>query len=362
MADAATLEERRRAGKARRRVARAVARAWVHNGRRRAAGQSAREGDRIGIRSNRARRARRRAIATAARLRRFWRGRAENTRATALMLAAFALFTFETIATRMIGAEMPIAQLVLLRSVAQLAILLPFLLRAGPAVLRTSHPWLHALRGGLTIAGLFAYFYSYTHLPMASAVSISFARNLFIVAFAALVLGELVRWRRWSATIVGFIGVVVVMRPGAGEFSPAYLVAVAGAATGAAITLTTRALARREAPVQIMAYIAIISTAGTLLPGLLAWEWPDARQAFWLAVIGIFGPAGQYVAIRAFRLGEASALAPVDYARLLFAVAAGYLVFAEVPDAWTVAGAAIIVCSTLYITIREARLARAARG
>ena len=73
---------------------------------------------------------------------------------------------------------------------------------------------------------------------------------------AALVLGEVVRWRRWSATIVGFIGVVVVMRPGAGEFSPAYLVAVAGAATGAAITLTTRALARREAPVQIMAYIA----------------------------------------------------------------------------------------------------------
>ena len=225
------------------------------------------------------------------------------------MLVAFALFTFETIATRMIGTEMPIAQLVLLRSVAQLAILLPFLMRAGPAVLRTSHPGLHALRGGLTIAGLFAYFYSYAHLPMASAVSISFARNLFIVAFAALVLGEVVRWRRWSATIVGFIGVVVVMRPGAGEFSPAYLVAVAGAATGAAITLTTRALARREAPVQIMAYIAIICTAGTLLPGLLAWEWPDARQACWLAVIGIFGPAGQYVAIRAFRLGEASALA-----------------------------------------------------
>ncbi|MFM8989757.1 MAG: EamA family transporter, partial [Alphaproteobacteria bacterium] len=169
-------------------------------------------------------------------------------------------------------------------------------------------------------------------------------------------------WRRWSATIVGFVGVVVVMRPGAVEFSPAYLVAVAGAATGASITLTTRALARREAPVQIMAYIALICTASTLLPGILAWEWPDARQAFWLAAIGIFGPAGQYVAIRAFRLGEASALAPVDYARLIFAVAAGYLVFAEVPDAWTVAGAAIIVCSTLYITIREARLARAARG
>jgi drug/metabolite transporter (DMT)-like permease len=339
-----------------------AARGRVHNAARRAGCPSAREGDRIGIRSKRPRRARRRAIATAARLRRGWRGRAENTRATALMLVAFALFTFETIATRMIGTEMPIAQLVLLRSVAQLAILLPFLMRAGPAVLRTSHPGLHALRGGLTIAGLFAYFYSYAHLPMASAVSISFARNLFIVAFAALVLGEVVRWRRWSATIVGFIGVVVVMRPGAGEFSPAYLVAVAGAATGAAITLTTRALARREAPVQIMAYIAIICTAGTLLPGLLAWEWPDARQACWLAVIGIFGPAGQYVAIRAFRLGEASALAPVDYARLLFAVAAGYLVFAEVPDAWTVAGAAIIVCSTLYITIREARLARAARG
>ncbi len=278
------------------------------------------------------------------------------------MLLSFGFFTCETIGTRMIGDELPIIQLVFIRSVAQLAILLPFVLRAGSAALRTSHFPLHALRGGLTVVGLYAYFYSYAHLPMASAVSISFARNLFIVAFAAMVLGEIVRWRRWTATIVGLLGVVVVMRPGVGEFSPAYAVAVFGAATGAAITLTTRALATREAPVQIMAYIAIITTLGTLVPGLLAWQMPTAAQALWLLVIGICGPAGQYLSIRAFRLGEASALAPVDYARLLYAVAAGYLIFAELPDRYTVAGAAIIVASTLYITLREAQLARRQRG
>lgn len=111
-----------------------------------------------------------------------------------------------------------------------------------------------------------------------------------------------------------------------------------------------------------MAYIALFTTLGSLVPGILAWQTPTAWQALWLVVIGFFGPVGQYVAIRAFRLGEASAMAPVDYARLIFAVGAGFLVFGELPDRWTVLGAAIIVSSTLYITIREARLARAARS
>jgi drug/metabolite transporter (DMT)-like permease len=111
-----------------------------------------------------------------------------------------------------------------------------------------------------------------------------------------------------------------------------------------------------------MAYIAIITTLGSMVPGLLAWQTPTPTQALWLLVIGVFGPAGQYLAIRAFRLGEASALAPVDYARLLYAVAAGYLIFAELPDRYTVAGAGIIVASTLYITLREAQLARRQRG
>ena len=296
------------------------------------------------------------------RARRRWRGATQNTRATLWMLFSFCFFTFEMIGTRMIGAEVPTAQIVLVRSAAQLLILLPFLLQAGPGVFRTEHIGLHALRGILSVGGFFAYFYSYGHLPLASAVSISFARNLFIVAMAAIVLGEIVRWRRWTATIVGLLGVLVIMRPGAGDFSFAYGVAVIGAATGAAITLATRALATREAPIQIMAYIAVFTTLGSLVPGVMAWQTPTAWQALWLVVIGTFGPIGQYVAIRAFRLGEASAMAPIDYARLIFAVGAGYFVFAELPDRWTVVGAAIIIASTLYITIREARLARAAAG
>ena len=303
----------------------------------------------------------RRAIAGFVRLRRYFGGFAPNTRATLWMLFSFCFFTVETIGTRMIGAELPIMQLVLVRSGAQFLVLLPFLIRAGPSVFRTEHIGLHAVRGLLTIGGLATYFYSYTHLPLASATSIGFARNLFIVAFAAIVLGEVVRWRRWTATLVGLVGVIVIMRPGIEEVSPAYLVAVIGAAFGAAITLATRALATREAPIQIMAYIAVFTTLGSLVPGILVWQNPTAWQALWLVVIGFIGPMGQYVAIRSFRLGEASALAAVDYARLLFAVAAGYLVFAELPDRYTILGAAIIIISTLYITIREARLARERR-
>ncbi|MBL8700061.1 MAG: DMT family transporter [Alphaproteobacteria bacterium] len=297
-----------------------------------------------------------------ARARRQWRGLSQNTRATLWMLLSFCFFTFEMIATRMLGDSVPTAQLVLVRSAAQLIVLTPFLIQAGPAAFRTQHMRLHATRGLLSVLGFFAFFYSYSQLPLASAVSISFARNLFIVAFAALVLGEIVRWRRWTATVIGLVGVLVIMRPGVQDLSPAYVVAVGGAAMGAAITLATRALATREAPVQIMAYIAVFTTLGSLVPGLIAWKAPDAWQAFWLCVIGFFGPIGQYIAIRAFRLGEASALAPVDYARLLFAVGAGLIVFGEVPDRYTLAGAGIIIASTLYITYREAVLARQARA
>lgn len=304
----------------------------------------------------------RRVTAGYVRARRRWRGCSQNTRATLWMLFSFCFFTFEMIGTRMIGAEVPTAQIVLVRSAAQFVVLLPFLIQAGPGVFRTEHVSLHALRGILSVGGFFCYFYSYGHLPLANAVTLSFARNLFVVALAAIVLGEIVRWRRWSATIVGLIGVLVIMRPGAGAIDFAYGVAVVGAATGAAITLATRALATREAPIQIMAYIALFTTLGSLVPGVLAWQTPTAWQTLWLLVIGFFGPIGQYVAIRAFRLGEASALAPVDYARLLFAVGAGFLVFGELPDRWTVLGATIIVSSTLYITFREARLAKAQRG
>lgn len=294
--------------------------------------------------------------------RRFWRELSPSTRATLWMLLSFCFFTFEMIATRMLGGSVPTAQLVFVRSAAQLVVLVPFILQAGPAAFRTQHLTLHAARGLLSVGGFFAFYYSYAQLPLADAVSISFARNLFIVALAALVLGEIVRWRRWTATIIGLVGVIVIMRPGIETMSPAYVVAVIGAATGAAITLATRALATREAPVQIMTYIAVFTTLGSLVPGVIAWQTPDAWQTFWLFVIGFFGPIGQYIAIRAFRLGEASALAAVDYARLLFAIGAGFLVFSEFPDRYTLLGAGIIIASTLYITYREAVLARQARA
>lgn len=304
----------------------------------------------------------RRLTAGFVRFRRRWRAQSPNTRATLWMLLSYCFFTCEMMATRMLGDSLPTAQMALVRSAAQLVLLVPFLVPAGLTALRTQHLRLHAIRGLFSVAGVFAFFYTYSQLPLANAVSISFARNLFIVAFAAIVLGEIVRWRRWTATIVGLVGVVVIMRPGIEAVSPAYLVAVFGAAMGAAISLSTRALATREAPIQIMVYIAIFTTLGTAVPGFLMWKTPDAGQAFWLVVIGVFGPIGQYIAIRAFRLGEASALAPVDYSRLLFAVAAGLLVFAEIPDRYTLIGAGIIVSSTLYITYREAMLARSARA
>jgi drug/metabolite transporter (DMT)-like permease len=297
-----------------------------------------------------------------ARTRRTWRGFGDNTKGALLLLLAFVFFTAEVVAMRMVANALPMSQMVLVRSASQLVVVLPLILAAGPSFLRTQHLKLHSLRGMLSVLGYFCYFYSFTHLTIVDATTIGFSRNLFITAFAGLFLAEIVRWRRWSATIIGFLGVLVMMQPGSGgtilQLDLSYAIALIGAMTGAAITLATRALATRESPMQIIAYIGIFTTLGSAIPGLYWWVMPNLEQAFWLFVMCAVGVIGQYIAVHAFRLGEASALAPVDYLRLLYAVAAGFLLFNELPGLHTLIGALIIVLSTLYITYREAQLRR----
>jgi drug/metabolite transporter (DMT)-like permease len=203
-------------------------------------------------------------------------------------------------------------------------------------------------------------FYAITHLPLADAVSISYARALFIIPLAVLFLGEVVRLRRWTATAVGFVGVIIMLRPG-GEIEPATLVAVLGAFLVATVTIMIKKLSTTESPESMLFYFGAVSSVVALGPALLVWRTPTLAELSFLMAIGALGAAGQYCIIRAYRIGEATALLPFDYTRLLFAGAIGFLLFAEIPDNWTVTGAIIVVAATLYIGIREARLGRKVR-
>jgi drug/metabolite transporter (DMT)-like permease len=259
----------------------------------------------------------------------------------------------------------PLAQVVLFRSLFALPVLLPLLSQAGgwPA-LRTSNPMGHVWRTMFGLVGMGGAFYGYATMPLATVTALGFTMPLFLTLLAVPLLGERVGWRRGTAVVVGFAGVLVILRPGAVEIGWPVAAAIGSAFLGAAIVLTTKTLARSEGTGTIMFYIGLVTTVIALpvaLPGL-AWPgWPN----MWLLLLAAFcGPLAMMIWINALRLADASVVAPVSYIRLLFAAVFGIVLFDEVPDAWLGLGALLIVGSTLYITRREARLARerAAKG
>jgi drug/metabolite transporter (DMT)-like permease len=278
--------------------------------------------------------------------------------AAALSFAAAALFVAETVFVKLLAGTVPVTTIVLVRAAAQILWVLPALARGGFAVLRTSHPLLHLMRGLFSLACWVLYYWSFQHLDLATATVLSFTSVLFVTALAGPVLGEVVRWRRWSATLVGFAGVVVIARPGSCGLDPAVAVALVSALFGAGIVLTTKQLSRTERTDTIMVHIGLVTFAGALPLALPALTLPEPWQAGWLALMAVAGPAGMQLWISAFRLADASVLAPLSYVRLVFAGIAGLMLFGERPDGWTVAGSALIVGSALYITRREAALAR----
>lgn len=284
-----------------------------------------------------------------------------DVRAVLWALAAAFCFNLETVFVKLMGGAVPVSTIVLVRALGQVAFTLPALHGHGLSLLRTDRLGLHLLRGGLSLLSWAAYYLSFQYLDLASATVISFTSVMFVTALAGPVLGEIVRWRRWSATLLGFAGVVMVARPGAGDTAEAWVFASAllSAACGAGIVLSTKMLARSERTQTIMVYIGIVTTLGALPFAVPALAWPGWTQAGWLLAMAISGPAGMFLWITALRMADASALAPVSYTRLIFALAIGFLVFREIPHAWTLAGAAVIVLSALYITYREAKVAHA---
>lgn len=284
----------------------------------------------------------------------------DNVRGALWVMVGCVMFSAMMTLVKGLGGTFDSFQLAFFRALFGLFAIVPFVLRLGPGVLRTRRFGMHLLRGMLGASAMLCGFYAITHLSLADAVSISYARALFLIPLAVLFLGEVVRMRRWTATAIGFVGVIVMLRPG-GEAEAATFVALAGALLVAVVTILIKKLAATERPETLLFYFGVISSSVALVPALMVWESPTYDELALLMLIGACGASGQYCMIRGFKIGEATALLPFDYTRLVFAGVIGYFVFFELPDAWTVTGAAIIVGSTLYIGLREARLGRDTR-
>jgi drug/metabolite transporter (DMT)-like permease len=250
-------------------------------------------------------------------------------------------------------------QIVFFRCLFGALTLAPFIVRAGMGALKTGRPFLLLARTLVGTLGMFCVFYSFQHMPLAEAVAIIFSRPLFAVALAIPFLGEVVGWRRAIAAVVGFGGVLIMVRPGTAAFDPVALVALLGAFTAGAIAIIIKQLSRTESTTTIVVWFAITGSIVSLIPALTVWVWPTPEQWAWLVGIGVIGIAGQAALTRGFGTGETSFVTPFDYSRLVFATVFGIVLFAEVPDFWKAVGALIIVGSGYYIARREMIAARA---
>ena len=286
----------------------------------------------------------------------------DNLRGGLFIVMSSLLATVMTVGVRDLTDTVPSMEVALARSVVGLAILLPLIAVRRGASLRTKRLPLHVVRGLLGVVAINCGFYALSQLPLATVTVLFFTAPLFVTIFAVPLLGEEVGWRRWAATAAGFVGALVVIRPGAGEFDPVMLVPVASSLLFALILIMGKKLSTTETPYTMMLYAGIVMTIGCLPPALAVWTPPTPTDLLLMAMVGLFGTARSYTDIRGYAVGEASFVAPFQYTRIMLATVAGYVLFAEAPDAFAMFGAAIIIVSTLYIAQREARLHRAAEA
>lgn len=275
------------------------------------------------------------------------------------MFASACLFGCMAVVIRLASAQLHPFEIAFFRNLFGLVFALPLLLRHGPGLLRTSKLPLYFFRSTIGIVSMLCGFWAIVNLPLAQAVSLSYSTPLFVTIGAVLVLGEVVRARRWTAVALGFVGVILILQPGAG-FSPGVLVALLAAALSAAVAISIKFLSRTEKPDAIVLYTTLLWVPLSLLPALWVWENPQGITWLWIVLAGFFGTAGHMCWARALKLGDASMLTPISFLQVPIVASAGYLLFDERLDAWIGVGAAVIFSANVYIAHREAQLARRA--
>jgi drug/metabolite transporter (DMT)-like permease len=285
-----------------------------------------------------------------------------NVQGALWLVAGGFIFTTNGAMIRLLSFEIEGVQTAFFRGFFSVLFLIPLIATGRVKPWQSKHLQGHFWRTSMGTCSMVLGFYALAMLPLADATALAFSQPLFSVVLGALVLGEKVRWRRWTATIVGFIGVLVMVRPGSSGLQPGAIVALCNAMSVAVSILLVRRLSATETPLMILTQFALFSTLFLIGPAIWFWRWPTPFG--WALAVGIAITAtmGQYFWVQAFAHGEMSAVAPFDYLRLPFAVFVGWMLWGDMPVIWTYVGAAIVIGSALYIAYREAVLARERRA
>lgn len=284
--------------------------------------------------------------------------RFDNVRGVALMALAFVLFSVCDMLAKFLTGEFHPMQIVWTRQLALLVGVAVALGIHGPGLFRSKHPAMQVLRGLLAVASAACFISAVRYVPLADAVAVTFIAPFIVTVLSAHLLGEPVGSRRWAAVAVGFLGAMIVIRPGMGTMHPAMLLVVVAATCFAFRQVISRHLGNSDKTITTVAYTATVSVAALSLPLFLFWQTPETgRQWALLGGMAITAGLGEWAVIRALEVGQAVALAPVHYSMMIWATFWGWLVFDDLPDGWTILGAAVIMATGLYI-LRSERAGR----
>ncbi len=272
------------------------------------------------------------------------------------MTGAIALFSVMDVMVKLLSDDYGTMQIYFFRSL--LALIPAWLLlhsEGGLAALKTKRLVFHVFRSCVSMSFLLCFFLALSLMPLADLYAITFAAPLFITALSVPMLGEQVGARRWAAIGVGFIGVLVILRPGGEMLSVGGLIGLASSLLFSFSMIFTRMLSRTESNGAIVVYFALTSTvlSGIALP--FAWVWPTPDAWALLIAVGLVGGVGQILITHAFRCAPVAIVSPFQYTSILWGLTLGYGFFGDVPDAIMLGGAAIVVASGLYILYRETR-------
>lgn len=292
-------------------------------------------------------------------------GLAPNVHGALWMLASAVGFTVMTTLIKYLGDDYPAMLQAFYRQAAGLLILLPVIIRRRSAAFATTRPGILIFRASAGTLGMILSFYAFQKMPLADANALSFTRTLWLVPLAAFVVREHVGPLRIGAAVVGFLGVLLMIRPGSSGAFAIGIPALAMLASSFLFALTVtgmKVMTRDHSPMVLLVWSATLGLIFALPPALFVWRWPEPIDLLLLCLMGVMGTITQGCYIKGMSIGDAGAMAPIDYIRLVFTTAAGFFLFSETPTVWTMAGASVVVVSTLFITWREQQIARRSRA
>jgi drug/metabolite transporter (DMT)-like permease len=278
-----------------------------------------------------------------------------NARGAMWMLGSAVTFTMMTTLIKFLGRDYPAPLQAFYRQAAGLVVLAPWILRHPSRAFYTTRPGILIFRAGAGTIGMILQFYAFQKMPLAAANALSFTRTLWLVPLAAFMLREKIGPHRLGAAVVGFLGVLLMLRPSGRDaaIGAPQLCMLAASFLFAFTVSGMKALTRDHPPSTIIYWSAALGFLFALPLGLVAWRWPTPGDLALLCLMGAIATVNQACYVKGMQAADAAAMAPLDYTRLIFSAAAGYLLFNEVPGGLTLLGAGVVIASTLYITWRE---------